>query len=844
MSRRFLDRIAAALHGEPVRVFLHYYRDATHAKPITFGELRAQLAERVATIRAQTAPCDLVFILCDDPLRQIVWWLASLFAEVTPGILTPLTPKLDQAKYFQDLKALTEHYPTAHLLVDDIAASAEYSATLPASRCLRLESSGTSDLAIPNNNGPLIFQQSSGTTGLRKGVLLSEQVVVRQLDAYARAIALGPNDVIVSWLPHYHDMGLVGCLMQAVYQGTPLVQTSPFVWLQKPEWLFAAIRDHRGTLCWLPNFAFNLLADRVSPVTFGPDALGSLRSVISCSEPVAVASLERFYEPFAPIGLRREALSSSYALAENTFAATQSTPGAGVKIERINRAKLEVEHVAVADPDGAPVASSGKAIANTRIRLRQGERICADGEVGDIEISSDYLFDGYFGVGAGKPAFTADSWYITGDYGYQRDGELFVLGRRDDLIIRAGRNLHPADLERVLDAEPEIRAGRVAAFGVFNESEGTEDVVVLAEFGGPRVSDLDAVARSAQDRLSATLGVAAQRVEIVRPNWLVKSSSGKISRAGCRAKYLEMLQRRESPRVFVTGYADTIDDAAKDSFRTFGAESKVRTPTQIHAPGRISVGNWVSIGRHGKILMQTDFSGSRAMIEQHYPGVAHDFDPRIFGPRDPVLKIGDGTFIGDFVFISCALSIEIGKHVVFSDRVFLSDSNHHYENPELPILLQANTLGRPIDIEDHAWIGINAVILEGVTVGRHSIVSASSVVTSDVPPYSVVAGNPARVVRFICGKDGGEPSASTPETESEDAAARLLHWFSHEYRRTVGLDESILRSGLMDSLASLRLLAWIEAEFHVSLSLADLLAAKIDSVRGLAAFLDKEALSK
>jgi acyl-CoA synthetase (AMP-forming)/AMP-acid ligase II/acetyltransferase-like isoleucine patch superfamily enzyme/acyl carrier protein len=837
MSRRFLDRFAAALHGEPARVFAHYYRTAASAEAVTFGDLRAQLAERVATIRAQVQPGDLVFILCDDPLRQIIWWLASLFAGVTPGILTPLTPKLDQAKYFQDLKALTEHYPTAHLLLDDTAANAQYSDTLPSARRLRLESTGTAELAIPDCGRPLIFQQSSGTTGLRKGVLLSEEVVVRQLDAYAWAIALGPEDVIVSWLPLYHDMGLVGCLMQAVYHGTPLVQTSPFVWLQNPEWLVAAIRDHRGTLCWLPNFAFNLLADRVSTSAFGADTLGSLRAAVSCSEPVVAASLARFHEAFAPIGLRREALSSSYALAENTFAATQSAPGSGVKIERISRPKLEVEHAAVPDPDGTAVASSGTAIANTRIRLRQGGRICGEGEVGAIELSSDCQFDGYFGVGAGKPVFTADGWYVTGDYGYQRDGELFVLGRRDDLIIRAGRNLHPADLERVLDDEPEIKAGRVAAFGVFNESEGTEDVVVLAEFGGARVSDLDRIACSAQDRLAATLGVAAQRVEILRPNWLVKSSSGKISRAGCRSKYLEMLQRRESPRVFVTEYADTIDDVAKDSFRTFGAESKVRTPTQIHAPGRISIGNWVSLGRHGKILMQTDFSGSRKMIEQHYQDVAHAFEPRIFGPRDPVLKIGDGTFIGDYVFISCALSIEIGKHVVFSDRVFLSDSNHCFDNPDLPILLQANTLGHPIVIEDHAWIGINVVILEGVTIGRHSIVSASSVVTSDVPPFSVVAGNPARVVRFICGKGEGAGAATPAPSTDEDATARVLRWFAHECRRAISPDESILGSGLMDSLASLRLLAWLETEFHVSLSMTDLLAAKVDSARGLSAFL-------
>jgi len=555
MSRRFLDRILAALQEEPQRVFVSYYRSASKAEEITFGQLRPLLEERAGSIRAQTSPGDLLFILCDDPLEQIVWWLGALFAGVTPGILTPLTPKLDQRSYFQDLEKLIEHYPGAHLFLHDATANAEYSAILSPDRTLRAQAGAPAKLEIPSHGGPLIFQQSSGTTGLRKGVLLSEQVVTRQLDACARALALDRADVIVSWLPLYHDMGLVGCLMQAVYHGVPLVQTSPFVWLQKPEWLFAAIREHRGTLCWLPNFAFNVLADRVAPSEFDPGTLATLRAIVSCSEPVVASSLEKFHRAFAPIGLRGEALSSSYALAENTFAATQSPPGAGVQIERVNRQKLEADRIAVADPNGIEIASSGVPIENTRVRLRRDGQTCADGEVGDIELSSDCLFDGYFGVGAGQPAFTADGWYATGDYGYQRAGELFVLGRKNDLIIRAGRNIHPADIERALEAEPAIKPGRVAAFGVFNESEGTEDIVVLAEFGGPRVSDLDAIARLAQDRIAAALGIAAQQVEIVRPNWLVKSSSGKISRANCRAKYIEMRKRRETPRIFIADYA-------------------------------------------------------------------------------------------------------------------------------------------------------------------------------------------------------------------------------------------------------------------------------------------------
>jgi acetyltransferase-like isoleucine patch superfamily enzyme/acyl carrier protein len=228
----------------------------------------------------------------------------------------------------------------------------------------------------------------------------------------------------------------------------------------------------------------------------------------------------------------------------------------------------------------------------------------------------------------------------------------------------------------------------------------------------------------------------------------------------------------------------------------------------------------VSLGRHGKILMQTDFSGSKEHIRQHYPDVEHDFDPVIFGKRSPVLTIGDGTSIGDSFFISCANRIEIGRHVLFSDRVFISDSNHLYDNPDLPIALQANDLGSPIIIEDHCWIGINVVILQGVRIGKHSIVSAASVVTQDVPPFSVVAGNPARVVRSIAPQKGGAATAPAAESRSPSSPATELArsaaaYVSRELGRTVTPDDKLLRSGLLDSLATLRLFTFLEEKHGV-----------------------------
>jgi len=664
--------------------------------------------------------------------------------------------------------------------------------------------------------------------------------VVRQLDALGAAIALRDDDVIVSWLPLYHDMGLVGCLLQAVYTATPLVLTSPFVWLERPEWLFEAIHRHQGTLCWLPNFAFTLLADRVKAAARPPDMLASLRLVTSCSEPVTASALERFGDAFAAIGFRPEALSSSYALAENTFAATQSRPGRGVRIETVDRSLLESGMVAVPAADGVRQASSGETLANTRARVRRDGVIRGEGEVGDIELRSDCLLEGYFGIGADIPAFTDDGWYRTGDYGYIRDGQCFVIGRRNDVIIRAGRNIHPADLEGELDGLPGLKPGRVAAFGVFNPHEETEDVVVVAEFAADRVNDLDAIARAVRARLAERFDLAPQRVEIVRPNWLVKSSSGKISRAGCREKYAGMCRRRRIPEFVSHEYAENIDEEVKDAFRTFGAESRLRTPAMVLAPERISIGNWVGLGRHGRLQMQTDFSRSVAMIRQHYPDVEMEFDPHVFGPRDPWLKIGDGTSIGDHFIISCANRIEIGTHVLISDRVFIADSNHLYGHPDLPIALQSNSLGKPILIEDHAWIGVNVVIFEGVRIGRHAIVSAGSVVTGDVPPFSVVAGNPARVVKMILDEERPAPPATPARSEEGGATpsgdglmmALTVH-LEKEIGRPVAAGESLFRASTVDSLGTLRLLLYIEEITGVHVDFSELLADKIDDMEGL-----------
>ncbi|GEM_PF-2105021 len=829
-SRRLIKSFLERLQNEPSAIFGYYYRDCDTVQSLTFQDLSLLMVDKAQTLWAQTKTSDLVFIVSGDPLKQLLWWLASLCVGTTPGILTPLTPKLDQQKYFSEFKNTILQYKNSKILLDDIGVNNSYAHMIPEEQRIKTFSDNKKGRKenkflldfLRSSDGPVVFQQSSGTTRMRKGILLSETCVLNQLEAYKKAIQLTENDVMISWLPFYHDMGLVACLMQSVYNGIPLVFCSPFVWLQSPDWLIKATERHQATLCWLPNFAFNVMADRVDPVSFEKNALKSLRLIVSCAEPIMASSLRRFYERFKVLGLAYDALSSSYALAENTFAATQTLIDFPIVTEKINKITLEKDQVAVMDETGSEMVSSGVPLENVDIKILRQQMVCEEGQVGEIFLKSNCMMDGYFGVGQDRNPMDRDGWYATGDLGYFRGSNLFVIGRKDDLIIRAGRNINPTDIEEVVNGVSEVKPGRIVAFGQYREEEGTQDIVVMAEFGGKRVGDADKLRKDMSQALVSELGLSTQNIEIVRSNWLVKSSSGKISRAGCHQKYQQLRERRKIKELVISDYASNIPEESKDSFAYFGDYSVILTPTEILHPGRIKIGSWVRLGRHGKITMCTDFTTRKIYAQQHYPEVQHHYDDPVYGKRDSYLEIGDGSSLGDYFFISCTCSIIIGKHVLFSDRVFIMDSTHIYEHPDLPITLQSNTLGTPVTIGDHGWIGINVVILEGVKIGRHAVVSSNSVVTQDVPDFAVVAGNPARVVKFIHpGKQEMDCrlkmtlNDQRAQTDQADLVAILTAYIHQETGFTVNPNESLFTSGLIDSIESLKLLMFLEERLGI-----------------------------
>jgi len=318
---------------------------------------------------------------------------------------------------------------------------------------------------------------------------------------------------------------------------------SPFEWVRAPQRLLTAVSQYRGTLNWLPNFAYNFCAQKIRDRHLEGVDLSSWRAVINCSEPVRYESHRAFLERFAPHGFRPQALAASYAMAENVFGVTQGGIDAPLTVDIIDREAFQVERVARPCPDGEgalKMVSCGRPLSNTQVRILSAEgQELPERHVGEVALHSDCMLTGYYN----RPDETAKAfrggWYLTGDYGYLADGQLYVSGRKKDLIIVGGKNIYPQDLENLAMSVPGVHAGRVSAFGVDNPEAGTEDVVIVAEVDSEDPQVREQIADGIRQAVTRGSAVALRSVYLVGPQWLVKTSSGKNARLANRDKFLK-----------------------------------------------------------------------------------------------------------------------------------------------------------------------------------------------------------------------------------------------------------------------------------------------------------------
>lgn len=485
--------------------------------------------------------------------QAIMWFFGLMSAGIIPSFMPLPSHKQDAKKYWESHQQLIElTNPSLVITTDEWRSS--FDKITEKIECTVYNndvlSSYISNETVNDTTYQVAFlQHSSGTTGLKKGVALSHEAVMDQIESYSTSLSATADDVIVSWLPIYHDMGLIACTIMPLVLGQTIVLLDPFEWVSKPISLLKSITEHKGTLVWLPNFSFEHLRRTVKPKKFDDLDMSSVRAFINCSEPCKAETFDRFAEHFKLIGVTQQQLQVCYAMAETVYAVTQTTVD-----EVANR--LWVDEVALLDNIVKPTAtgigtqllSCGKVIEGCQVKILDPDssELVNSNCVGEIVISGKFLFDGYYH----RPEKTKEVFdglcYRTRDLGFIHDGELYVLGRRDDLIISNGRNYFAHEIERIVNDLPNIKPGRNIALGIYNEQIGSNEIYLVQE----RVKDESTdenfdkqLTKTIRQTVQDEIGLLLRDVFLVDAAWLHKSSSGKISRELNKIKLLEFLDK-------------------------------------------------------------------------------------------------------------------------------------------------------------------------------------------------------------------------------------------------------------------------------------------------------------
>jgi fatty-acyl-CoA synthase len=391
----------------------------------------------------------------------------------------------------------------------------------------------------PSFDDLAILQFTSGSTSDPKGVMLLHRTICANHDAMIERVGLTRDDVLVSWLPLYHDMGLVGLLLLGMANGVDLVLGSPQDFLGDPGRWMEWITDYGGTATAGPNFSW-VLATRALQRRSDTLDLSSLRIMLNGAEPVDPASVRAFVDAAARHGFPPGAVFPAFGMAEVAIGGTFPPAGDGLRTDWVDGRVLEAERFAAPIVPGADggreLVKLGKVLGGMEMRVVDpaGGRVLAEREVGELEIRGTSVTPGYYRNAAATEALFHDGWLRTGDLAYFVDGDLVICGRIKDVIIVGGRNVFPQDIERAVGAVEGVRAGNVIAFGVAGRA-GKEGVVVVAE---SRTEDAAAVGAEIGAIVRHVTGLPAKDVVLVQPGTLPKTSSGKLQRSLCRDRYL------------------------------------------------------------------------------------------------------------------------------------------------------------------------------------------------------------------------------------------------------------------------------------------------------------------
>lgn len=540
----------AARH--PDRLHVTVLQDETTVLgTLTYGELAARARTIAGSLIARdVVPGDRVALMLPTGIDFFVAFFGILYAGAVP---VPIYPPMRLSQLEDHLRRQTGilrnagaclliTMPEARRLAGLLRAQVE---TLRAVESVQDLEESAPLAGLPQIGDPksvALIQYTSGSTGDPKGVVLSHANLLANIRAMGSVMEASSADVFVSWLPLYHDMGLIGAWLGCLHYAAPLYAMSPLGFLIRPEsWLWTMHR-FQATLSAAPNFGFELCLNKIADAHLEGLDLGSLRMVANGAEPVSAETLRRFVERFGRHGFPASAMAPVYGLAESSVGLAFPPPGRTPIIDRVDRYLLSANGVAepakLGDPRPLELVACGHPLPGHEIRIvdeagyELGER-----REGRLEFRGPSTTAGYFQNEAKTRALFRDGWLDSGDLAYVAAGDVFVTGRVKDIIIRAGRHLYPQDIEEAVAGLPGIRKGGVAAFGAVDRASGTERVVILAETRESDPAQRRALHSRINDVATDITGTPPDEVVLVPPRTVPKTSSGKIRRGAAKELY-------------------------------------------------------------------------------------------------------------------------------------------------------------------------------------------------------------------------------------------------------------------------------------------------------------------
>lgn len=535
-------------HAErtPQRPYITFYTGDDSTQTLTFAELY-NAATRVTggLVERGVKPGQIIALMLPSGLEFFYAFYGILLAGAVPA---PLYPPASRAQLEDHLRRQIGILDNAQAPILITVDEAKTYARLLQSQCPELrelcsvDELQRSEAVPPALLGPDalgLIQYTSGSTGQPKGVMLSHANLLANVRAMGEAAAANSDDVFVSWLPLYHDMGLIGACLGSLYYGMQLILMSPLSFIARPlRWLHALHR-HQGTLSAAPNFAYQLCATRLEAQDLEGLDLSHWRLAFNGAEPVHPDTLETFCQHFASTGFKSSSMTPVYGLAENAVGLAFPPLARGARIDAIARTRFTRQGIAEPSdtPDALRFVSGGRALPRHEIRIvDEHDRVLPERNQGRLQFRGPSATAGYYRNAEATKNLLHGDWRDSGDYAYMVDSEVFITGRAKDLIIRAGRNIYPYELEQAVGDLDGIRKNAVAVFSTLGSGDG-EQLVVLAETRERNVERKLNLQSQIEALALQLTGSRPDDIVLAPPRSVLKTSSGKIRRIECRQMY-------------------------------------------------------------------------------------------------------------------------------------------------------------------------------------------------------------------------------------------------------------------------------------------------------------------